>query len=384
MKQRLFFLIGILWFSACEQETIPSPPTDPKSFPEIFDTFWVKMNSNYVFWDLDLTSWDEQYQKYKPIFEQLDINKRADVEKSVEYFTEMTKDIIDGHYYIQIKPKYLGNEPVINPALTRKQASSNYRPPHSYSAVAKTYLAEGYMSATTTNFGTHDRQLEVVCGRIHDDILYFYFSSCYLSGIYNSGASSGVEQVIDYYFNELINGATRGVIIDLRNNPGGDVVDLNFILGRFVQSPTTFGAARFKYDAGKLDLTPWIDTKISVNSNAARSDIQIVVLADGFTGSVAELMTSAIQSLPTGTFIGEKTYGATGVLTSQSLYNDGSFTVGDFMNVQAACSQFRTLDNRIVEGIGLTPDIEVKFDGGELNKNNDAMLEQAINKLEKK
>jgi hypothetical protein len=362
-------MLAAVVLSSCKQDG-PMPSGNAKTFADIFETFWAEMNSNYVFWDIDKTSWDEQYRQYKPLFDQLDINNRDDIEQSVIYFTEMTKGIVDGHYSIQYTTRYLiDNEPVINPAFERKHRSPDYRPRYDYSLVVKNYLDDGYKSS--------DDKVNIIVGRIHGDILYLYFNSCHLYQVYLE------TPIVKLYLDELKDPSLRGVIIDVRGNPGGDISDLNFVVGSFVESPATFGSARYKYDVGRFDLTPWSDVKINPLPGTPYVDLPVVVLADGYTGSTAELITAAIQSLPAGTFIGETTYGATGLLTPENLYNDGSFSVGDFMTVQTASSQFRTIDNRIIEGIGATPDITTSFNLDDLNSGHDEMLERAIGRLSK-
>jgi len=378
----VILLISVFLPCSCKEEVIVTPSPHPKDFPEVFDAFWAKMNSNYVFWDSDKTRWDEQYQKYKPLFAELDINQRNDVEKSLSYFTAMTKDLVDGHYLITIGNKYLGNTPVINPTLARKQSLQSYRPPYDHLPTVKTYLDNDYQFAVAGGFNTNDSRFEILCGKIEGDILYLSFSSCYMLRMQSSADKPGVNAVIQYFLSELNSSSLRGVVIDLRNNHGGDISDLNFIVGPFVEPGTVFGYSRYKYDAGRMDLTPWLDAKINPLPGTRHVGAPVVVLADNFTGSAAELMTSAIQSLPGGTFIGEMTYGATGTLTPEVLYNDGSFEMGEFMTVQTSSSQFRTFDNLFVEGIGIKPDIAIEFNLKDLNEGHDEALERAIGTFE--
>ena len=88
----------------------------PSNFSEIFETFWKKMNMNYMYWDVDKTKWDNIYLNYKPLFEKLNLSNHDDVIQSVQYFTDMTKDLIDGHYYISFFDPSISNS-LIFPAL---------------------------------------------------------------------------------------------------------------------------------------------------------------------------------------------------------------------------------------------------------------------------
>jgi carboxyl-terminal processing protease len=86
----------------------------------------------------------------------------------------------------------------------------------------------------------------------------------------------------------------------------------------------------------------------------------------------------AIRSLPNGVFVGEKTWGATGPITAENVYNSGQFNVGDFMTIQASSAQFKYLDGTIYEGEGIQPDIIVPFNKSLLDAGVDLQLEKAI------
>ena len=94
-------LLLLLLFTSC-RKIIPNVETPESyvggSFSEVFDAFWNGMNTNYVFWDIDTTNWDNMYKIYKPVFANLDINKTSDIQKSVQYFRAMTDGLIDSHY----------------------------------------------------------------------------------------------------------------------------------------------------------------------------------------------------------------------------------------------------------------------------------------------
>lgn len=96
-----------------------------------FDYFWRALNSHYVFWDIDSTDWDAVYNTYLPKFEELDktVNaasedKKAEVisaafDTAVQYYTDLTKTLVDHHMAIRIFDPYTGkkyNDQFIVPA----------------------------------------------------------------------------------------------------------------------------------------------------------------------------------------------------------------------------------------------------------------------------
>ena len=104
----------------------------------------------------------------------------------------------------------------------------------------------------------------------------------------------------------------------------------------------------------------------------------IVVLADHYATSLAELITSAVQAFPKGTFIGETTWGATSPVVPSEVYASGSFEIGNFMRVQLSSCQFIALDGQSYEGLGLVPDIFIPHDAEAYFTGGDPQLEYAI------
>lgn len=168
----------------------------------------------------------------------------------------------------------------------------------------------------------------------------------------------------------------------MRGNPGGELTDLNFLIGRFINAPLHFGYTRYKGGNGRLDYTPWIDAYVNPLAGNSQLKIPIVVLADNFSASLSEIIVMAIQSMSNGTFIGEHTWGATGQLTENEIYNDGSFALPGFMSVNISSSEFMYLDNKIYEGIGFPPDVSVPFNITALNAGDDPQLDSAINHVQ--
>jgi hypothetical protein len=73
----------------------------------VFESYWTGMNNNYLFWDIDPTDWDQVYKTYKPKFAALDIYTAADNDTAYEYFQDITKDLVDGHYFLKVNDRYL-------------------------------------------------------------------------------------------------------------------------------------------------------------------------------------------------------------------------------------------------------------------------------------
>jgi carboxyl-terminal processing protease len=384
MKPAIKFIIVsfIVWqVLACRKNNaVIGNDNPPASFSEVFDIYWNEMNANYVFWDVDTTDWDAVYRQYKPVFAQLDLNNDNDVKKSVSLFRQMTERLIDGHYFISFENNAISDSSVY-PAYERKRKKAGFHNPFPYVNVVLNYLDSGYMSGfdLTTD---PSKSLYALAGTIDHEILYFTCNNFSLFKSYNSTAHNDVKPVINHFIGNLHNSSIRGIIIDVRGNPGGDLSDLNFLVGSLIDQPLHFGYTRYKSGDGRLDLTPWVKAVVNPLPGARAVNIPVIVLVDNFTGSLAELIAIAISSLPNGFVVGENTWGATGPITNQEVYNSGQFSIKDFLSVLTASAMFKYLDDKIYEGIGFPPDFLIPFNKEMLNQGVDQQLEKAISLID--
>ncbi|MBD0257132.1 MAG: hypothetical protein ICV83_15550 [Cytophagales bacterium] len=384
MKKRVAYMLVVLAFAlnACTPDEAPQPRlySDPDGFAQVFDSFWTQMSSRYVYWGLDTTDWNRVYRQYQPRFRQLDIRRAADVQTSVAYFREMTAGLADGHFYVQFGAAYFPAPTSINPAFERKQKLPTYRAPSNYRSSVTRYLDVGYQSGSDVVSAPNQQVLSTLAGTIGDRILYFSCNYFYLSNAYHASKDGGNRAVIAYFFEQLAHlpvGA-GGVIIDVRGNAGGALADLNFLVGRFIESPLHFGYTRYKAGRDRLEYTPWVKSFVNPVTGSQRLTRPIIVLADQFSASAAELIAQAIKTLPSGKMVGENTYGATGPLAAGEVYDAGSFRVGDFMMVQTASAAFQGLDGQSYERHGIAPDVFAPYDPASLEKGIDTQLEKAI------
>jgi len=113
----------------------------------------------------------------------------------------------------------------------------------------------------------------------------------------------------------------------------------------------------------------------------------IVVLDDHLSVSMSELTTMAIKSLPNGNgkFIGTRTWGANGPLTSSVYFDGGQFTIGSaafgssgYMFVYTSSSMFKDINGDIYEGVGVPPDIYARETTAAYLNGDDLVLDAAL------
>ncbi|RWZ85892.1 MAG: hypothetical protein EO766_15855 [Hydrotalea sp. AMD] len=365
---------------SCKKISPPFADTTPKTFSDVFEQYWNKMNVNYVYWDVDTTNWDNIYKKYKPLFAKLDLNNVADIKKSVSYFKEMTSTLIDAHYYISFTQNSIIDS-FAYPAYDRKKMSQTFHNPYSFYSVDTNYLDANFQLGIDYNFSFAGQPLAVLYGTINNSILYFSCNDFSLSKAYNSTTANKIQPVLNSFFNTLNNFPIniKGLIIDVRSNYGGDLSDLNFLAGRFIDKPLLFGYTQYKIGNGKLDYSAWIPSYVNPQANSKSLIVPIIILADNVSASLSEAVVMAIKAMSNSTFVGETTFGATGpIISDNNVYNDGSFTVPNFMNVQTSLAKFKYIDGKIYEGTGFSPDVFVPFNLSALQNNIDLQLEKAI------
>ncbi|QOY95834.1 PD40 domain-containing protein [Massilia sp. UMI-21] len=161
----------------------------------------------------------------------------------------------------------------------------------------------------------------------------------------------------DFYAN--IN--KEGLIIDVRRNNGGNID--SWIIEKLLRRSWAF----------------W-----SANGNLPQSNMQntfrghLVVLMDELTYSDGETFAAGVKALKLGPLVGKRTAGA-GVWLS-----DGNGLLDNGMARVAEFGQFAADGDWLIEGVGVTPDVEVDNLPHETFEGRDRQLEVAIELLEKK
>lgn len=157
------------------------------------------------------------------------------------------------------------------------------------------------------------------------------------------------------------------VILDLRNNPGGEydavvaMADRVLPEGKIISTEDKSGNIKTEYSDDENKLT-----------------IPCVVLVNGNSASAAEVFTGALQDHGVATIIGETTYGK-GVVQSIFQLSDGS-------GMKFTTEKYYTPNGRDINGVGITPDIEVSlpedaYADGVLDEDEDTQLQAAIEAL---
>ncbi|MGI9580205.1 S41 family peptidase [Chryseobacterium sp. RRHN12] len=164
------------------------------------------------------------------------------------------------------------------------------------------------------------------------------------------------------FLNPLTNGKIKKVIIDLRDNGGGQIIDSRFFVDRFVTKEVVYGYQRTKEGAGRFNYTPWIEERAIRHQFAIPAPIPMAILTNGFTASMGEAATLTWKSQgPQVVSIGNYTTGATAGLGPFTDFNGGTYRekFGGKIEFIMPMMAFKDAGGQVIEGIGIKPDIAV-------------------------
>lgn len=158
---------------------------------------------------------------------------------------------------------------------------------------------------------------------------------------------------------------TKGIIIDLRNNSGGQGNLVNTVGGALFSEQTSFGKTKTRFGGGDF----WVIPQEKV------FDGKIIILTNNGTGSTSEIFAGGMKDLGRAEIIGEKTAGAVLPATIEKLPTGANFMY--------AVADYRTPNGILLEGRGVEPDVEVRLTRPSLLEGRDLQLEEAVKTLRK-
>lgn len=136
----------------------------------------------------------------------------------------------------------------------------------------------------------------------------------------------------------------RGMVLDLRNNPGGYVSEALDVIGQFAAGVT---GVQFVGASSTMQLP--------TTGDGAFAGLPLVVLVNGGSASASEIVAGALQDYDLATVVGEQTFGKGTVQQVLALTN------GDGLRLTIA--EYLTPFGRKIDGVGVTPDIIVTAGG---------------------
>lgn len=151
----------------------------------------------------------------------------------------------------------------------------------------------------------------------------------------------------------------KGLVLDVRNNPGGYMHDAVYIASEFIKS----GPIVKQRDGNNRTET------LEVNRTGVMLDVPLAVLINKGSASASEILSGALQDYDRGILVGEQSFGKGTVQQAVEVNGGGS--------VHISIAKWLTPNENWVHDKGLTPDVEIKFDASESAK----MTDQTDNQI---
>ncbi len=165
---------------------------------------------------------------------------------------------------------------------------------------------------------------------------------------------------------EIVAKNPKGIILDLRNDPGGFL-------------DTAIGVASEWVEEGVVVYEKSSDGQLNehkANGRARFKDFPTVVLINGGSASGSEIVAGALKDHKLATLVGEKSFGKGSV---QSL-----FPLEDGSSIKLTVALWLTPNQNQIDGQGIEPDVNVKLTDEDFNANKDPQLDKALEILSAK
>ena len=300
-----------------------------------FEALWTEFDKHYCFFTEKGVDWQAIHDRYAP-----QVTSRTS-NKQLYYIIEaMLDELRDGH---------------VN--LSTPFATSYYRGwwsdyPENYD---QRIVEQYYFNFNYNSIGAIDY------GLLPQNIGYIRWPSF--------SASLG-EGNLDYILQSF--NMAAGLIIDIRNNGGGDMTNAEMLASRFVSEPTVAGYICHKTGPGHDDFSEPFEITVSPAGNHHFQWIKpVVVLTNRGTFSAANYFAGVMKYLPGVTLVGATTGGGAGMPYSLELPNGWGvrFSACPVYDAKGVCTEY---------GIAPAEGCEVDLDPIEALGGHDTMIDFAV------
>lgn len=174
------------------------------------------------------------------------------------------------------------------------------------------------------------------------------------------GTQTGSE--LSTALNTLLKQQPRGLVLDLRNNPGGYLDSAVEVVSQFV--PAGQVVLTVKYGDGHVQV-------YNSKGGYLATQIPMVVLIDGGSASAAEITAGALQDNQRASLVGATSYGKGTVQLVHPLVNNGGY-------IRVTIARWLTPLGRTIDQVGLTPNVAVPLTQADHAAGRDPQLDQAV------
>lgn len=323
--KRFILLTVLVALTGCERVFIPKDPVnDPVTN---FDILWRTLNERYSFFTYKRVNWDSVYAVYRPR-----VTPQTTEPELWALMGRMLDVLRDGHVNLRSEfDLYFYNWYLDAPANFDQ------------------YLLEKYY------WGDYERTGSLFNQNL-GDVGYLY---------YRSFTSPITEAQLDYLAEKFK--GLKGVIIDLRNNQGGNPANGYRLARRLADQRRLVYTTTYKNGPGPADFTPPDEAFLEPSGKPFPQ--KIIILTNRTTYSAANFFAGMMKAFPNVRLVGDRTGGGGGAPVGWELPNGWWFNFS---------SSITTLpDGTVIEG-GVEPHIRVNLLESDRQHGRDTILETAL------
>lgn len=316
MKKYLVYLVSLVFLTSCvDTEERQNSPTGN------FEALWQILDEHYCFFDYKQheygLDWNEVYHKYK-----VRVDDKMNEDQLFEVLCNMLSELRDGHVNLTYSSDY-----------GRYWTWQEAYPKNFNDSLERRYLGTDYKIASGLRY------------RILDDNIGYIRYESFQQPI----GEGNLDDVLSYL------ALCRGLIIDIRNNGGGELTTAELLAARFVHEKTLVGYMQHKTGTGHSDFSDMEPQYLEPSRNI-RWHKGVCVLTNRSVFSAANTFAVMMRALPNVKIVGDHTGGGSGMPMSNSLPNGWSVRY-------SACPMYDR-DSQQTE-FGIAPDIQVSIGSSE-------------------
>ena len=338
MKRRQWFIVVRSWYlvlsaallivcTACMDTLLgPAPKVDRSA---MFDQLWQQFDLHYSFFAFKGINWDSVGAVYRP--------RALAAQTNGEFATEV------GAMLRELKDVHVSLTPT---------ATSTYAYVSTFDTITTFFsspmIFKNYVPQPVTTSGGH-----IKYGLAAPGVGYVRIGS-----FAGAGWAGEMDEALD-----SMPDATS-LIIDVRNNNGGNVQLAVKIAGRFTAISRRYGWIRIRNGPKHTDFTDFTEETVG-KTGKAKFRGKVYVLTNRRDFSSAEDFVLAMRVIPRVTVVGDTTAGASGGPVPRQMANGWSYEMSEWIEYLPGKKMF--------EGVGLAPDVFVRAVSGR-----DLILERAL------
>lgn len=303
-----------------------------------FEALWTILDEHYCFFEEKGVDWNDVYERYSPM-----VSNEMTATELFNVCAEMLDELRDGHTNLSAS---------FNTSYYREWWSAY---PQNYN---ERLVEQYYLNFNQLSVGGIDYAI------LPQNVGYMRYSSF----SYDIGEGN-LDNVLAYL------STCVGLIIDVRDNGGGNITNVETLVSRFITERTLAGYISHKTGPGHDDFSkPYAFYYDPATEGHIMWGKPVVVLTSRSTYSAANNFVSIMRLLPHVTVVGSTTGGGSGMPFSSELPNGWGIRF-------SACSILDAQGNTTEQGVEPSPGCSINLDPEQALHGVDTILERAIELL---